>query len=499
MATLERAISIAVEAHAGDTDKAGAPYILHPLRVMMACASNAAKIVGVLHDVVEDSEWTIERLRDEGFSPEVLAGIEAVTKRPDEKGTDDGYERFCRRAAEHPIGREVKRADLLDNLDVTRLEEVTESDRERLDRYLRALAIVSPSSDATPDARHSGSKAKRSARTRADTRLPALIVHADWGSNPRKRWMCVASLDDGDQYLIHAPEVVGGTEDLIRRLVARAQGDRVLVGFDFPIGIPRAYAELAGVDSFPDFLTNLGRGEWSRFYDVAEQAEEVQIHRPFYPMRPGGTKQAHLTEGLGVSSMRELLRECDRGSDTRGPASPIFWTMGGKQVGKAAIIGWREVLGPALLDDSLDVGLWPFDGPLNELVDRHDVTIVETYPAEACLHLGMKPPGRGWSKTSQEGRLAQRDAIEVWAQDRAVRISAPAKELVQTGFGSSKHAEDPFDAMIGLLSMIEVALGHRGDGAPEDPSVTTVEGWILGQRPAESVADGTPRDPGLSD
>lgn len=140
---LERAIEIAVEAHAGQRDKAGAPYILHPFRVMMACDSADARIVGVLHDVVEDSAWTFERLADEGFSTDVLAGLAAVTKRPEEKGSDDGYFAFCRRATGHPLGRVVKRSDLLDNLDVGRLgAEVTDGDLKRLERYRKALAIV---------------------------------------------------------------------------------------------------------------------------------------------------------------------------------------------------------------------------------------------------------------------------------------------------------------------------------------------------------------------
>ena len=147
----------------------------------------------------------------------------------------------------------------------------------------------------------------------------------------------------------------------------------------------------------------------------------------------------------------------------------------------AAIIGWREVLGPALMDDSLDVALWPFDGPLIELVSSRAVTIAETYPAEACLHLGMTPPGRGWSKTSQEGRLEQRGALLGWAVRREVELSPDLREMIETGFGPSKDAEDPFDAVLGALSMLEVVLGHRPDGAPQDTAVRQIEGWILGQ------------------
>lgn len=139
--SLERAIEIALIAHAGQTDKAGAPYILHPLRVMLAQDTDAARIAGVLHDVVEDGDgWTLERLRAEGFAPEVVEAVAAVTKRPEEEGKDlETYLAFVRRAAAHPVGRRVKRADLLDNCDLSRIAEPTEKDYRRLEKYRRAL------------------------------------------------------------------------------------------------------------------------------------------------------------------------------------------------------------------------------------------------------------------------------------------------------------------------------------------------------------------------
>jgi hypothetical protein len=101
MGTLERAIAIAAEAHAGQLDKAGAPYITHPLRIMLAMTTPAERIVAVLHDVVEDCPaWTLERLRGEGFPDRIIAAVEAVTHRPGED-----YETYVRRAAADPIGR----------------------------------------------------------------------------------------------------------------------------------------------------------------------------------------------------------------------------------------------------------------------------------------------------------------------------------------------------------------------------------------------------------
>ena len=138
---LARAIEIAVQAHAGQTDKAGAPYILHPLRVMFDVHSEDARIVAVLHDVIEDCpDWTLLRLHAEGFSDVVLQALDAVTKSP----LDADYAAFVARAATNQIARQVKRADLLDNLDATRLPQINDEDRIRLNRYLSALATLQP-------------------------------------------------------------------------------------------------------------------------------------------------------------------------------------------------------------------------------------------------------------------------------------------------------------------------------------------------------------------
>ncbi len=137
MATLERAIEIAVLAHKGARDKAGNPYILHPLRVMMRVDSQTEKIVAVLHDVIEDSQpphrWELDDLRREGFSEEVLTALDGVTR-----GADESYEEFVRRSACNPVSRRVKIADLEDNMDVRRIHELTEKDVARLKRYMSA-------------------------------------------------------------------------------------------------------------------------------------------------------------------------------------------------------------------------------------------------------------------------------------------------------------------------------------------------------------------------
>ena len=137
MSTVEHAIALAAKAHEGQTDKAGEPYILHPLRMMLKLGLPEERMAAVLHDIVEDCGWTLERLRAEGFSEAVIGAIDAVTKRPGED-----YEGFVRRAAAHPIGRRVKIADMEDNLDPSRIKNPTKSDRQRIEKYRRALAFL---------------------------------------------------------------------------------------------------------------------------------------------------------------------------------------------------------------------------------------------------------------------------------------------------------------------------------------------------------------------
>lgn len=139
MSTLRRAIAIAMEAHRGQVDKNGAPYILHPLCVMASVGSPDAKIVAVLHDVVEDDEaWTVELLAAEGFSPEVVNAVDLLTKRPDEEYFD-----YVRRIVPSDLAREVKLADLSDNLDRSRLNgKPTAADLKRFERYEKARRLI---------------------------------------------------------------------------------------------------------------------------------------------------------------------------------------------------------------------------------------------------------------------------------------------------------------------------------------------------------------------
>ncbi len=134
MSTLKRAIEIATEAHKGQMDKAGKEYIGHPLRVMEMGKTEEEKIVGVLHDVVEDSGWTFDALEAEGFSKEVLDALKCVTK----KSENENYDDFIERVKKNPLAVAVKINDLTDNMDIRRLPYLSDKDVKRLKKYLKA-------------------------------------------------------------------------------------------------------------------------------------------------------------------------------------------------------------------------------------------------------------------------------------------------------------------------------------------------------------------------
>ena len=131
---LQKAIKIATEAHKGQLDKSGKDYIGHPLRVMEMGRTEEEKIVGVLHDVVEDTSWTFEALEAEGFSPEIIAALRCVTKLSENENYDD----FIERVKKNPLAVAVKINDLSDNMDIRRLPYLSDKDVKRLKKYLKA-------------------------------------------------------------------------------------------------------------------------------------------------------------------------------------------------------------------------------------------------------------------------------------------------------------------------------------------------------------------------
>lgn len=137
MSTIEKAIEIAARAHAGQRDKAGAPYIFHPLRLMLAVRSDEERMTAVLHDVVEDTPLTFDDLLREGFPAAVVDAVRALTKHAGEDRIAAAH-----RAAANPIARAVKLADVTDNMDLGRIPAPTEKDHARLREYEQVRAIL---------------------------------------------------------------------------------------------------------------------------------------------------------------------------------------------------------------------------------------------------------------------------------------------------------------------------------------------------------------------
>ncbi len=131
---IERAIEIAVNAHKNQKDKSGAPYILHLLRVMEKGKTEIEKICGILHDLVEDTNWTFEKIAKEGFSNEIIDVLKCVTK----ESENENYNHFIKRVMKNETAISVKINDLKDNMDITRLSKLTDRDLKRLNKYLHA-------------------------------------------------------------------------------------------------------------------------------------------------------------------------------------------------------------------------------------------------------------------------------------------------------------------------------------------------------------------------
>lgn len=322
---------------------------------------------------------------------------------------------------------------------------------------------------------------------------PRRILHADWGIEPRKRWSAEAVLVDG---AYHAKAAQLTTPDAV---LAALEAGGTLAGFDFPIGVPRIYADrvrAAGhhFGSFLSWLTLLGEPPWDLFFDVAAARTEICVARPFYPVRcvkKGDALPEHLITALGVQSYAQLLRACE--TATGRQACSLFWTLGGNQVGRGALSGWRSVLQPALREKWIRV--WPFDGDLTTLVRGEVSVVVETYPADSYSYVGAGLPEtkkKGVAKKkgdlptkgkrSPASRQASAQTMIAWATKEKVTLEPALQAQIMDGFGPNEDGEDPFDAVAGLFGMLSVVNGSRADGLPTDAQVRQVEGWMLGRQ-----------------
>lgn len=286
----------------------------------------------------------------------------------------------------------------------------------------------------------------------------------------------IAQRENG-RYLLHPPQQLPELSQLIHHLQQQCRDNGcIFFGVDFPIGLPKMYAESAQISSFLEWLPKTKVRPWSQFYEVAEKPEEIGLKRPFYPKRAGGTSQKHLLDGLVVDDINQLRRQCDLPRPGRRAAAPLFWTMGAQQVGKAAITGWQSFILPHLAQ----LQIWPFSGSLFELLDNSQFVLAETYPAEVYDWLGVQF-GPKQSKRNDTDRQAQVRALQQALREMPIHLTNEAQAQLMTGFAS----EDAFDACVGVLGMLQVVLGKRPLFEPTDPILQKVEGWILGQMPVE--------------
>jgi len=304
------------------------------------------------------------------------------------------------------------------------------------------------------------------------------LLHADWSIGASKRWLASATHGESG-WLVQAPAQVGDSGQFLEKAFSSGSTQRVLAGFDFPIGVPSAYGIKTGFRNFREMLPALWRDGWSGFSAVAKLPAEISVTRPFYPMSSTkGVSRTELAAGLGVSSFDELLRICERRIEHRQAACSLFWTLGGNQVGKAALTGWQEIVRPALLRGAK---LWPFDGALSDLADAPGLVLAETYPAETyrMVGAGFKPSAE--SKRNQEHRRSKAAPIMDWARKHGVLFTPDAQAALVDGFGASKSGEDRFDALLGLLGMIEVVEARQHERTEEHAVIPSWEGWILGR------------------
>ena len=135
----KRAMKLCFEAHKDQVDKSGVPYVFHPFHLAEQMEDETTAVVALLHDVVEDTDYTLDDLREMGFSDETVDAIALMTH-----AEDVPYMDYVREIKKNPIARAVKMADLRHNSELSRLdpEEITEQVLQRREKYLRAIAIL---------------------------------------------------------------------------------------------------------------------------------------------------------------------------------------------------------------------------------------------------------------------------------------------------------------------------------------------------------------------
>jgi hypothetical protein len=300
-----------------------------------------------------------------------------------------------------------------------------------------------------------------------------IAAHADWSTDPRKRWVTIARRR-GRGWSVQAARRVEDPHALAAEL--RDAGGAALLALDLPLGLPRAYAAGCAETGFPAFLRGLVQRPG--FFTVNATVATISREAPFYPARPAkGMRRAAHAEALGLADAAALSRLCDRATSERPAGAPLFWTLGANQAGKAAIAAWRDWLAPALAAGAPDA-LWPFEGRVAELLAPGRLVLAEAYPAEAMRQIGVTLAG---SKRAQAPRRAAAEAIHAALAARRAEPDAALAAMIADGFGADAAGEDRFDSLMGLIGALGVLDGAREDFIPDDPWLRRWEGWVLGQ------------------
>lgn len=286
---------------------------------------------------------------------------------------------------------------------------------------------------------------------------PGLVAHADW------------SASDAGRAVVLAEPGPGGRGWTLRLATAAALPELLatpgaLVGFDAPLGLPRVYAGARGIGSFRTFLAGLAPDD--PFWTPVAPPALPSLARPFYPARSGGARRALLEEGLGLGPFAAHLRQCDR----LAAANCLFWTLGPKQCGRAALAIWRELLRPALAR----VALWPFDGSLPGLLGASRAVVAETYPGLAYRLLGLPR----FAKSRPADRAARAGHLLALAETLAAGPDAELLDEARAGFPVRR--DHGFDALVGCLLLLQVVEGRRPAGDPVPGAALPVEGWMIG-------------------
>ncbi|WP_338187206.1 methyltransferase type 12 [Thalassospira tepidiphila] len=305
------------------------------------------------------------------------------------------------------------------------------------------------------------------------------IWHADWSLSAKGRWVAKATRTEVG-WQIHAIEPVGMLHQFRQSLANHGKTDALWLGLDMPIGFLDTWYDGANVKDLMSLLRLLETGEWQEFFDVCQSPDEIRHTRPFYPQSSGikgSVKRDHLIKALDLTDFDDLHRACEFPTTQRNAACPPFWTLGANQVGKGMLHGLKHLIMPGHADG---FNIWPFSGDLGTCCKSPGVTLIETYPGEIY---GWLTDTSELTKSIQESRKKYLHQLRDNASKKGIEISPSVWADISDGFGPDHGKDDAFDALIGVMGLIEIAEGRRPEHLPRTPSVLNREGWIVGLNP----------------